>query len=356
MAETINVQLSEVKKTKPTGDLDFGTIFTDHMFMMDYNVNKGWHDPKIIPYEPLSLDPAAIIFHYGQTIFEGLKAYITDDGSVQLFRPEKNFERLNRSSERMSIPKLDEGFALEALKKLINIEKDWVPTQEGTSLYIRPFIIATQPYLGVAPSTDYKFMIILSPVGSYYKEGINPIKIAVENEYVRAVAGGTGEAKTAGNYASSLIAEELMTEGGYAQVLWLDGVEKKYVEEVGSMNVFFKINGEVITPKLNGSILQGVTRDSVIQLLKHWDIPFNEKQISMAEIATAHENGELEEAFGTGTAAVISPVGQLTWNNKDFIINNGDTGQVAKRLYDTLTSIQYGKTDDPFNWIQKVTE
>jgi len=356
MSETIKVQLSEVKKTKPTGNLDFGTIFTDHMFMMDYNESKGWYDPKIIPYEPLSLDPAAIIFHYGQTIFEGLKAYITDDGSVQLFRPEKNFERLNRSSARMSIPKLDEDFALKALKKLISIEKDWVPTQEGTSLYIRPFIIATQPYLGVAPSTDYKFMIILSPVGSYYKEGINPVKIAVENEYVRAVAGGTGEAKTAGNYASSLIAEELMTKGGYAQVLWLDGVEKKYVEEVGSMNVFFKINGEVITPKLNGSILQGVTRDSVIQLLKHWDIPFTERQISMDEIAAAHENGELEEAFGTGTAAVISPVGQLTWNHKDFIINNGETGEIAKKLYETLTSIQYGKMEDPFNWIQKVTE
>lgn len=356
MAKEINVQLAETKKTKPKGELDFGTIFTDHMFIMDYDKGQGWHDPRIVPFEPLTLDPAAIIFHYGQTIFEGLKAYITEDGTVQLFRPEKNFERLNNSSKRMSIPQIDEDFALDALKQLVALEKDWIPTDEGTSLYIRPYIIATQPYLGVAPSTQYKFMIILSPVGSYYKEGINPVKIAVENEYVRAVVGGTGEAKTAGNYASSLIAEQLMSKGGYAQVLWLDAVKKKYIEEVGSMNVFFKINGEVITPKLNGSILPGVTRSSVIQLLKHWNIPIIERTISMAEIAEAHENGTLEEAFGTGTAAVISPVGQLTWGDTDYIINDGNTGEIAKRLYYTLTSIQYGKMADPFDWIVKVTE
>lgn len=356
MTETISVQLSETKKPKPTGDLAFGTIFTDHMFIMDYEEGKGWHDARITPYEPLSIDPAAMIFHYGQTIFEGLKAYHTEDGSIQLFRPEKNFERMNNSNKRMVMPQIDEDFVLQALKKLLNIEKDWVPTTEGTSLYIRPFIIATQSYLGVAPSTNYKFMIILSPVGSYYKEGINPVKIAVENKYVRAVLGGTGEAKTAGNYASSLIAEELMTKGGYAQVLWLDGIEKKYIEEVGSMNVFFKVNGEIITPKLTGSILPGVTRDSVIQLLKHWNLPVTERKISMAEIAEAHANGTLEEAFGTGTAAVISPVGQLTWNDQDFKINNGETGEIAKKLYDTLTSIQYGKTEDPFGWVQKVTE
>ena len=279
MAETINIQLAETKKNKPTGDLDFGTIFTDHMFIMDFEVGKGWHDARIVPYEPLTLDPAAMVFHYGQTIFEGLKAYHTEDGTIQLFRPEKNFERLNDSNKRMVMPAVDEDFALEALKKLVNIEKDWVPKEEGTSLYIRPYVIATQAYLGVAPSTQYKFIIILSPVGSYYKEGINPVKIAVENKYVRAVLGGTGEAKTAGNYASSLIAQEIMNEGGYAQVLWLDGIEKKYIEEVGSMNVFFKINGEVITPKLNGSILPGVTRDSVIRLLKHWDLPVVERKV-----------------------------------------------------------------------------
>lgn len=355
MAETIKVELAETEKNKPTGDLDFGTIFTDHMFIMDFEEGKGWHDARIVPYEPLTLDPAAMVFHYGQTIFEGLKAYHTEDGTIQLFRPEKNFERLNDSNKRMVMPAVDEDFALEALKKLVNIENDWVPKDEGTSLYIRPYVIATQAFLGVAPSTQYKFIIILSPVGSYYKEGINPVKIAVENKYVRAVLGGTGEAKTAGNYASSLIAQEMMNKGGYAQVLWLDGIEKKYIEEVGSMNVFFKINGELITPKLNGSILPGVTRDSVIQLLKHWDLPIVERKVSMDEIADAHAKGELEEVFGTGTAAVISPVGQLTWDNKDFVINDGQTGEIAKKLYDTLTGIQYGTIEDPFAWTQKIT-
>lgn len=231
MAETIKVQLAKTKKNKPTGDLDFGTIFTDHMFIMDFEEGKGWHDARIVPYEPLTLDPAAMVFHYGQTIFEGLKAYHTEDGTIQLFRPEKNFERLNDSNKRMVMPAVDEDFALEALKKLVNIEKDWVPKDEGTSLYIRPYVIATQAFLGVAPSTQYKFIIILSPVGSYYKEGINPVKIAVENKYVRAVLGGTGEAKTAGNYASSLIAQEMMNKGGYAQVLWLDGIEKNILKK-----------------------------------------------------------------------------------------------------------------------------
>lgn len=352
--ETIKVELTENQKSKPTGKLEFGTVFTDHMFMMDYKKGEGWHDPRIIPYQPLTLDPSAIIFHYGQTVFEGLKAYITVNGDVQLFRPEKNFARLNHSNDRLCIPNIDEAFALEALLKLIDLEKDWIPTEEGTSLYIRPFIIATEPYLGVAPSKQYKFMIILSPVGAYYDEGIDPVKIAVENKYVRAVSGGTGEAKTAGNYASSLMAQEVVSKDGFAQVLWLDGLEKKYIEEVGSMNVFFKINGEIITPALNGSILQGVTRDSVIHLLKHWDLPVVERKISMAEIAEAHENGTLEEAFGTGTAAIISPIGQLTWENKDFIINEGKTGEIAKKVYETLTGIQYGKIEDPFNWTVKV--
>src|SRR5699024_9800622 len=350
MTETISVQLSETKKPKPTGDLAFGTIFTDHMFIMDYEEGKGWHDARITPYEPLSIDPAAMIFHYGQTIFEGLKAYHTEDGSIQLFRPEKNFERMNNSNKRMVMPQIDEDFVLQALKKLLNIEKDWVPTTEGTSLYIRPFIIATQSYLGVAPSTNYKFMIILSPVGSYYKEGINPVKIAVENKYVRAVLGGTGEAKTAGNYASSLMAQELVADEGFAQVLWLDGVSKKYIEEVGSMNVFFKIDGEIITPALNGSILPGVTRDSTIQLLRHWGYTVTERRISMQEIVDNYHNGSLEEAFGTGTAAVISPIGQLYYDGQYLTINNEKTGEVSKRLFETMIGIQYGTMEDPFNW------
>lgn len=352
--QEINVQLRETLKEKPTGELQFGHNFTDHMFIMDYEGEKGWHDPRIVPYQPITLDPASIVFHYGQTVFEGLKAYVAKDGSIQLFRPEKNFARLNHSNDRMVIPHIDEEFALEALKKLMEIEKDWVPTDEGTSLYIRPFIIATQAYLGVNPSNEYKFMIILSPVGAYYKEGMNPVKIAVENQYVRAVKGGTGEAKTAGNYASSLMAQEVVSKDGFAQVLWLDGVEKKYIEEVGSMNVFFKINGEVVTPALNGSILPGITRDSVLEILRHWNVPVTERRISMAEIAEAHENGTLEEVFGTGTAAVISPVGQLTWEGKDYTVNNGETGPISKKLFDTLTGIQYGKIEDPFNWIVKI--
>lgn len=353
--QAIKIELTEQPKAKPNGEnLTFGTIFTDHMFMMHYTEGKGWHDPKIVPYDNISLDPAALIFHYGQTVFEGLKAYRTPKGEIQLFRPEKNFRRLNLSNQRLCIPQIDETFALTALKKLLEIEQDWVPDQEGTSLYVRPFIFATEPYLGVAPSKTYLFMIILSPVGAYYKEGINPVKIAVENKYVRAVVGGTGEAKTAGNYAASLIAQELVEKDGFAQVLWLDGVEKKYIEEVGSMNIFFKINGEIITPELTGSILNGVTRDSVIQLLTHWGMPVVERRITFDEIVQASENGTLEEAFGTGTAAVISPVGQLTYENKDIIINEGKTGAVAKKLYDTLTGIQYGKLEDPFGWIEKV--
>lgn len=355
--EEIKVQLSEQLKMKPNGEaLDFGTEFTDHMFMMDYTEGTGWHDPRIVPYQPMTLDPAAIIFHYGQTVFEGLKAYRTAEDSVQLFRPEKNFERLNHSSDRLCIPHVDENFAIEATKKLVSIEKDWIPSAPGTSLYIRPFIIATEPYLGIAPSKTYTFMIILSPVGAYYKEGINPIKIAVENTYVRAVHGGTGEAKTAGNYAASLMAQEVVGKDGFAQVLWLDGVSKQYVEEVGSMNVFFKINGEIITPALNGSILQGVTRNSVLQMLKHWEVPVIERKISMQEIVEAYQDGILEEAFGTGTAAVISPIGQLTFEGKNMVINGKETGPIAKRLYDTMTGIQYGVESDPFNWITKVED
>lgn len=352
---TITFIKNEEPKAKPKSDnLPFGKYFTDHMFIYDYTEEKGWHNPRIVPYQPLVLDPAAMIFHYGQTIFEGLKAYRTPEGHIQLFRPDKNMERLNRSNRRMCIPEIDEQFAIQAIKQLVHIEEEWVPDAPGTSLYIRPFIIATEPYLGVRPSKDYQFIVILSPVGAYYESGINPVKIAVENEYVRAVKGGTGEAKTAGNYASSLIAQEIADKEGYEQVLWLDGLEKKYIEEVGSMNVFFKINGKVITPVLNGSILEGVTRNSVIQLLKHWDIPVEETKISMEELYQHYENGELEEAFGSGTAAVISPIGELAWDDKQMILNNGETGEIARRLYQTLTGIQYGTVKDPFSWIVKV--
>lgn len=355
--ETKNIRIEKATTLKPKPDpstLEFGTLFTDHMFILDYSEELGWHDGRIVPYGPLELDPAATSFHYGQTVFEGLKAYLTENDEVLLFRPDQNVARLNRSSERIRIPKLDVDYATQAIKELVSLEKDWVPKGEGTSLYIRPFIIATEAYLGVSPSKNYKFMIILSPVGAYYKEGINPVKIAVEDKYVRAVTGGTGEAKTGGNYAASLAASEIVSERGFAQVLWLDGVEKKYIEEVGSMNIFFKINGEIITPNLHGSILPGITRDSVIQMLEHWGTPVTERRISIQEVYDAAKNGSLEEAFGTGTAAVISPIGQLTWLDEDIIINNGETGPLAKKLYESLSDIQYGRTEDIFNWTVKV--
>ncbi|RID84328.1 branched-chain amino acid aminotransferase [Peribacillus asahii] len=355
--QELAITLSTTKKEKPQADqLQFGKNFTDHMFIMDYMQGKGWHDPRIVPYQPLTLEPSAMIFHYGQSVFEGLKAYLTEEEEVLLFRPEKNFERLNRSNERLCIPEIDVEFALKALKELIRVDRDWIPREEGTSLYIRPFIIATEPYLGVSPADRYKFIIIMSPVGSYYKEGIKPVKIAVETDFARTVRGGTGEAKTGGNYAASLKAQEISEKSGYSQVLWLDGVEKKYIEEVGSMNVFFKINGEVVTPALNGSILQGITRASIIELLQYWNVPVTERRISMQEVYDAYKAGQLEEAFGTGTAAVISPIGEFYWKEEKMVINNGETGELSQKLYDTLTGIQNGKIADPLNWITKLED
>ncbi|MEI7025062.1 branched-chain amino acid aminotransferase [Paenibacillus sp. y28] len=352
MAYEIAIQISSRKKQKPEPDaLGFGKYYTDHMFILDYDEPKGWHSPRIVPYQPITLDPAAKVFHYGQTVFEGLKAYQTADGQTLLFRPQKNFQRLNRSNQRLSIPAIDEELALEAVKQLIQTDRDWIPSAEGTSLYVRPFIIATEAALGVAPSKQYKFMIILSPVGAYYAEGIHPVGIYVESEYVRAVKGGVGAAKTAGNYASGLIAQEGASEKGCSQVLWLDGVHRKYIEEVGSMNVFFKINGTVVTPALNGSILDGITRDSIIQLLSSWDVPVEQRAISIDELYEAHRNGTLEEAFGTGTAAVISPVGSLYWQEQQLMINGGQTGPLSAKLYDTLTGIQRGALPDPFGWM-----
>ncbi len=351
----IQIQLTQSKKEKPDpGTLVFGKTFTDHMLVIDYEEGKGWHSHRVIPYAPLTLDPAAIVLHYGQTVFEGMKAYKSEDGTIRLFRPEENMKRLNYSLDRLCMPRIDEENAMYALNQLLQIDKDWIPTLDGTSLYIRPFVIATEAFLGVAPAKKYQFYMILSPVGSYYKEGIHPVKILVENEFVRAAKGGTGSAKTAGNYASALKAQEVADQQGYSQVLWLDGVDRKYVEEVGSMNIFFKINGEVITPAINGSILEGITRKSILQMLRHWEIPVAERQISMNEIRTAYETGELEEVFGTGTAAVISPVGELNWDGYKMVIGNGETGELSKKLYDTLTQIQTGKEADPFNWVYEI--
>jgi len=351
----ITIERTQSPKQKPDqNNLGFGNYFTDHMFVMDYTAGKGWHDPRIIPYQPLQLEPSAMVLHYGQAIFEGLKAYKAKDGRILLFRPHQNMARTNISNDRLCIPPIDVDFGVEAIKTLVKLEKDWIPEAEGTSLYIRPFIIATDPYLGVRPSNTYKFIIILSPVGAYYPEGINPVKIYVESKYVRAVKGGIGYAKTPGNYAASLKSQVEAHEKGYTQVLWLDGVERKYIEEVGTMNVFFKIDGKVITPALEGSILAGITRDSSIALLKHCGIPVEERRISIEEVYQAHAEGRLEEAFGTGTAAVISPIGSLNWNDHIITINNGETGPIAKRLYDTLTGIQWGDLEDPFGWVVPV--
>jgi branched-chain amino acid aminotransferase len=351
----IKITRTSSPKAKPDqSNLPFGVFFTDHMFVMDYTEGKGWHDPRIEPYGPLQLDPSTMVFHYGQAIFEGMKAYKTKDGRINLFRPYANMERANLSNERLVIPPIDVDFAVEALKTLVKLESDWVPEEEGTSLYIRPFIIATDPYLGVRPSHTYKFMIIACPVGAYYPEGLDPVKIYVESNYVRAVKGGTGHTKTPGNYAASLKAQVEAQQKNYTQVLWLDGVEKKYIEEVGTMNVMFKIGGTVVTPALEGSILGGITRDSCLALLRYWGVPVEERRISIQELFEAHEQGKLEEAFGTGTAAVISPIGEMNWDGRIISINNGQIGEISQRLYDTITGIQYGQVEDPFGWVVEV--
>ncbi len=343
-------------KAKPADEtqLGFGKVFTDYMFVMDYDTGEGWHDGRIVPYAPISLSPASMCLHYGQEVFEGMKAYRTKEGNIQLFRPEENFKRLNQSNERLVIPHLDEALALEGLKALLEVEKDWVPSAPGTSLYIRPFIIAVDPFLGVRPGDKYMFIIILSPSGAYYASGLNPVSIYVENKYVRAVRGGMGFAKTGGNYAASLIGQDEAHKQNYSQVLWLDGVEQKYIEEVGAMNIFFVIGDEVVTPELQGSILPGITRKSTIELCKSWGMKVSERRISIQEIADAYDRGELKEVFGTGTAAVISPVGHLKWNDKVMEINGNKIGAISQKLYDTMTGIQWGELDDPFNWVVKL--
>ncbi|QQK77666.1 branched-chain amino acid aminotransferase [Salicibibacter cibarius] len=349
--QTLEVTQATTLKEKPNpATLEFGKQFSDHMFMMDYTSDEGWHDPRIVPYQPLTLDPAAMVFHYGQTVFEGLKAYRSNDGDIRLFRPEENFRRLNQSCDRLCIPKVNEEAMLDYLKELVKLDKEWIPTNAGTSLYVRPFIISTEATLDVSPARTYTLMVILSPVGSFYKGGIDPVSIFVEDEYTRAAPGGTGNAKTAGNYSGAYKAQNRAADHQKAQVLWLDGVEKKYIEEVGSMNVFFKIDGEIHTPALNGSILEGITRKSVIELLESEGMPVRERKISIEEVIAANESGSLQEVFGTGTAAVISPVGRLEYKGHDYVINDGAMGETARWLHETLVGIQTGELEDPFGW------
>ncbi|MBW2004466.1 MAG: branched-chain amino acid aminotransferase [Deltaproteobacteria bacterium] len=349
----IKVNLSTHLKEKPTDEskLGFGRIFTDHMLLMDYDTDRGWHNARIDPYGALKLDPAAVCLHYGQEIFEGLKAYYGKDSGIYLFRPSDNFKRLNGSARRVCMPELDTEIAMEALKKLI---REWIPKTRGTSLYIRPTMIATEPFLGVQAANRYLFYIIIGPVGSYYPGGLNPVKIYVEDRYARAVPGGTGEAKTGGNYAASLLAAAEAKKKGFSQVLWLDGCEKKWVEEVAAMNMFFVIGDEVITAPLTGCILRGITRDSVIKMVGDWGLKIKEKLVSINDVLAAASSGKLKEAFGTGTAAVISPVGQITYKDKDYIIANGKMGELSQKLYDEIIAIQYAEKPDPYGWTEKI--
>jgi branched-chain amino acid aminotransferase len=342
----------EKKKPVPADEskLGFGKIFTDHFFNMKYHADRGWYDARIEPYRLLQLEPTAMCLHYGQEIFEGLKAYRGKSGEIYLFRPTANIERMNNSAERMCMPAVDPDLYLDAIKKLVLLDRNWIPRGIGTSLYIRPTMIATEPALGVHPANEYLFFIVIGPVGAYYTEGFSPTKIYVTEDYVRSVRGGIGNCKAAANYAASLYASKLAMEQGYTQVLWLDAIERKHVEEVGTSNIFFLIGDELITPPLSGSILPGVTRNSVIQIARSWGIRVSERPLSMDEILTASSRGTLKEVFASGTAAIVSPVGQICYRGKLHVVNEEKIGGLTERLYNEIMQIQYGEKDDPFGW------
>ncbi len=353
--EKINYHLKQVKeKIIMPENLGFGKIFTDHMFVMDYSEQKGWHNPVIQPVENLSLHPATMFFHYGQGIFEGLKAFKTADGEPVIFRPEDHIKRFNNSAKRLCIPEVDPEVMLNALVELVSLEKAWIPEKKGESMYIRPFAFGLDPFLGVRPASQYKLIILLSPVGAYYAEGFKPVKILVQNDFVRAVKKGMGECKYPGNYAASLLAQEKAHEKGFTQVLWLDGVEQKYIEEVGTMNIFIRFKDEVVTPELSGSILPGMTRDSVLRILKDWGMNATERLISIDEVISEYNKGNVTEIFGTGTAAVISSVSLLNYKDKDLSFGNGEPGELAVKLFDEITSIQYGEKEDKYGWLTHV--
>ncbi|MDL2280692.1 branched-chain amino acid aminotransferase [Selenomonadales bacterium OttesenSCG-928-I06] len=348
----IALELVKDHKPIPADDaLGFGKVFTDHMFVMDYEEGKGWINPRIVPFSSVTMSTAAAVLHYGQAIFEGIKAFRTKDGQVAIYRALDHLKRLNNSAKYVCIPEMDVDILHKGLKKLIEVEKNWVPKSKGTSLYIRPFVFATESYLGVKVAGKYSCYIILSPVGSYYSAGFSPIRIKVEDYYVRAIKGGLGEAKTSSNYAASLAASNQAQKEGFTQVLWLDGVEKKYVEEVGTMNIFFVIGDELVTPALNGSFLNGITRQSILKLAPTLGLKAVERRIPIEELFEAHAKGELKEVFGSGTAAVISPVGELSYKGKNIVINDNKVGPVAQLLFDQITGIQQGLVEDKFNWL-----
>lgn len=354
----MHLQILPVTAPRPRpvdeSQLGFGKQFTDRMLVMEYAAGKGWHSPRIQPYGPFSLDPACAVLHYAQEIFEGLKAYRRPDGRIALFRPADNVRRFNRSAERMCMPPVDEAFFLDAIRELVRLEADWVPSSAGASLYIRPTMIATDPYLGVKPSDSYLCYVILSPVGAYYKGGFSPVKIWISDEYVRAALGGTGEAKTGGNYAASLRASMEAAAQGFDQVLWLDAERRQYVEEVGSMNICFLLDGKVVTSPLRGTILDGITRRSILTLVRDFGVTVEERALSVDEIFAGIESGRLVEAFGTGTAAVVSPVGQFTYRERTATVGSGQVGAFTMKLYETLTGIQYGLLDDPHGWVELI--
>lgn len=351
----IKIERATTLKPKPDqSNLGFGNYFTDHMFIMDWTIEDGFKDARIVPYGPISMDPASMVLHYAQETFEGMKAYLAKDGRILIFRPEMNARRFINSNRRLCMAEIPEEMFVEAVKAIVAYDKDWIPTAEGTSLYIRPFMFASEAAVGVHPASSYKFIIILSPVGAYYPEGVNPIKIYVEDEYVRATKGGTGNTKCGGNYAASIAAQVKAEKLGYTQVLWLDGVERKYIEEVGTMNVMFKIDGDIITAPCDGTVLPGVTRDSIMKLLTSWGYNVIEKHLAIDDLMQAAKEGRLEEAFGTGTAAVISPVGELNYKGEIITINDFKTGSLTQQLYDTLTGIQWGNVEDTFGWTQEV--
>lgn len=356
MLPEIKIIKTENPKTKPADEstLGFGKTFSDHMFIIEYTEGKGWHDARIQPYGDLHIDPAATVLHYGQEIFEGLKAYRRDDGHIQLFRPEENAKRMNNSAERVCMPTLDVDYQVKAMKMLVELEKDWVPHKPGTSLYLRPTMIGLGNALGVHPASHYYYYIICAPSGSYYKNGMAPVRIRIEDYYVRAVRGGIGAAKTGGNYAASLLAGQLAAKDGFDQVLWLDGRENKYVQEVGAMNMFFVMDGKLFTAPIEDCILPGITRKSIMQLAADKGIEVVERPIAVQELFEAYEQGRLTEAFGTGTAAVISPVGEMVYSGKSMKLNDGKIGAISQDMYDTLVGIQRGEKDDPHNWITPV--
>ncbi len=351
----ISLEKATSLKNRPSDEnLGFGKHFTDHMFLMEYNRDQGWHNARIAPYGSFSMDPASTVLHYGQAIFEGLKAYRGKEDQLYLFRPADNFERMNRAATRMSMPRLPVDQVLKALKALVYLDRQWIPAARGASLYLRPTMIGVDPFLGLKPADSYLFYIIMCPVGAYYAEGFSPTRIYVCTDYVRAVKGGVGDVKTAGNYAASMLASELAKENGCTQVLWLDACERRYVEEVGTSNIFFQIEDTLVTPPLSGSILGGITRNSVIRLAESWDIQVEERPISIDEVIAASQDGRLKESFATGTAAVISPVGELVYNDVSYPLNNAETGPLSIRLFEELQLIQYGRTEDPFGWTERV--